>query len=113
MNNNISKHITEFAPDIFRYKLSYNYIFMIRDEIDVERENDYYKIVGCVLNSDFTGGELVAYDPYDSNLTNEVGVLYTMDATRPHEVKPILSGYRYSLVLFLTRAQLGLINTLI
>lgn len=81
--------------------------------IDVHRESDYYLILGCVLNSDYTGGELKAYNPDKNDLCENQGQFYEMYATRPHEVTLITSGTRYSLVLFLTRENLGIPQTII
>lgn len=81
--------------------------------IDVHREADYYLIIGCVLNSDYTGGKLTAYNPDKEDLCEHQGHFYEMFATRPHEVTRIMSGVRYSLVLFLTRENLGIPQTII
>tara|TARA_B110000285_G_scaffold74807_1_gene86134 strand:- start:1383 stop:1898 length:516 start_codon:yes stop_codon:yes gene_type:complete len=81
--------------------------------IDVHREADYYIIIGCVLNSNYTGGKLTAYNPDKDDLCEEQGHFYEMYSIRPHEVTLITSGTRYSLVLFLTRENLGIPQTII
>lgn len=75
--------------------------------IDVKREKDFYYIVGTTLSSDFTGGRLLAYEP-EEELAAQQGKLYGMYATRLHEVTEVLTGVRWSLVMFLTRDKLNI-----
>lgn len=81
--------------------------------IDIHRESDYYLIIGCTLNSNYKGGYLTAHEPYDLDLCKYPGYIYEMYATRPHEVTLITEGVRYSLVLFLTRENLGISKSII
>lgn len=80
--------------------------------IDIEREEDFYYIIGATISENFTGGKLLAYEP-DEELASSVGELYGMWATRPHEVTEILSGNRWSMVCFLNRNQLGINKSII
>lgn len=74
--------------------------------VDKVREPHFYYIVGTTLSDKFEGGDLLAYNP-DENLSKEKGKLYKMYADRPHEVTEITKGERWSLVMFLSREQLG------
>ena len=80
--------------------------------VDVKREPHMLYIVGTTLSKDFTGGKLLAYDP-DEELAPVQGQLYGMYSNRPHEVTKVESGERWSLVLFLTREQLGIKKSLL
>ena len=80
--------------------------------IDVEREKHFYYIIGATISEDFTGGKLLAYEP-EEELAPNIGKLYGMYATRPHEVTKVLSGTRWSMVCFLNRDQLGIKKSLI
>lgn len=80
--------------------------------VDVDREPTFYYIIGTSLNDGYVGGSLNLFDP-DEEVAYLPGILYGMSATRPHEVTKIESGERWSLVLFLTREDLGIKKNLI
>jgi hypothetical protein len=57
--------------------------------------------VGCLLNDDFTGGDLNLYNPELITLKRTVGNGYFFDVRIGHEITPILSGKRKSMICFL------------
>ena len=75
--------------------------------IDKVREPHLQYIVGATLSRDFTGGKLLAYEPYEE-LSSIQGQLYGMNSNRLHEVTKVESGERWSLVVFLSSEQLGI-----
>lgn len=68
--------------------------------IDKRREDSWRLVVGATLNTDFKGGNLIAYDP-EEKLATEKGKLYKMSSERLHEVTEILEGTRFSFVYFI------------
>lgn len=66
--------------------------------------------IGVCLNDDYEGGEFIAYTPFEV-LPKVVGAIYTMKSDREHEVKKILSGERWSLILFLNKHHLQIANS--
>lgn len=62
--------------------------------------------VGCLLDDRFSGGDFLQYEP-DNIIEKEVGKLYSMKASRPHEVTKITEGVRWSFILFFTKKQLS------
>ena len=56
--------------------------------------------VGVCLNDNYAGGEFILYDP-DYTLPKKQGEIYTFQSNRPHEVKKILNGERWSIIGFL------------
>lgn len=80
--------------------------------VDRDRQNDWIKIVGGILNSGFEGGKLLTYNP-DGELATKAGELYSMDASTPHEVTEVLHGSRFSFVFFLTAEELGISKSIL
>jgi predicted 2-oxoglutarate/Fe(II)-dependent dioxygenase YbiX len=64
------------------------------------RNNRVYA-VGVLLNDDFEGGDFKLYNPNEYMLNKEMGNTYLFDVRIEHEITPILSGERYSLLWFL------------
>ena len=57
--------------------------------------------LGIQLNDTYTGGEYICYDT-DGNeilLSKETGTAIAYNSTTPHEIKEILSGERWSIVM--------------
>jgi len=61
--------------------------------------------VGCLLDSNFSGGDFVLHKPF-LILPKEEGILYKLEASREHEVHKITEGERWSLILFFTMKDL-------
>lgn len=80
--------------------------------IDRDRDCSWYMIIGATLNSEFTGGELLLYNPNDV-IADKLGEVYLMDSNREHEVTEVISGTRYSFVIFLTKKDLGIDKSII
>ena len=57
--------------------------------------------VGVLLNEDFEGGEFKMYNESELTLDKLIGNTYLFDVRIEHEVTPIISGNRYSLLWFL------------
>ena len=66
--------------------------------VDRERQNDWAIIIGAKLNDDFEGGEFWLDDKLLEGNTR--GMAYYYDSTQWHEVKPIKSGTRYSMLCY-------------
>ena len=114
----LSKFLNDTYPNNNISKLEFLYLHEFKEgmkftkHIDRDRDCSWYKIIGATLNSDFNGGELVLYEPDDITAKN-VGEVYIMDSTRPHEVTEVLSGTRYSFVIFLSKFDLGINKNLL
>lgn len=80
--------------------------------IDAARNPDQCLVSGCVLNKEFEGGEFVYYEPYEI-YDGGPGDIYSFSTLRPHEVKKITSGVRWTMLMFITPEELGIKNTLI
>tara|TARA_B110000503_G_scaffold95573_2_gene143869 strand:+ start:4291 stop:4809 length:519 start_codon:yes stop_codon:yes gene_type:complete len=80
--------------------------------IDKKRDCSWYLVVGATLNSEFTGGELLLYDPTDIIATNP-GEVYSIPATRAHEITTVTEGTRYSFVFFISKELLGISKTIL
>ena len=77
------------------------------------RDNRLYAI-GVLLNDDFVGGDFKLYNPFEQTLNKVVGNTYLFDVKIEHEITPILSGERYSLLWFLQNEHIKTpTNTLI
>ncbi len=57
--------------------------------------------VGVLLNDNFVGGDFILYNPIEHILNKKIGNTYLFDVRIEHEITPILSGERYSLLWFL------------
>lgn len=57
--------------------------------------------VGVLLNDDFVGGDFNLYTPSKITLDKVRGNCYIFDASISHEITPILSGKRNSLIWFI------------
>lgn len=104
-NNNIDK--LEFL-----YLHEFKEGMKFTKHIDRDRDCSWYMIIGATLNEGFSGGELLLYEP-NGIVAEKLGEVYLMDATRPHEVTEVVSGIRYSFVIFLTKHDLGISKTLL
>jgi predicted 2-oxoglutarate/Fe(II)-dependent dioxygenase YbiX len=64
-------------------------------------------VIGFHLNNDYFGGEYVLY--YDNILkviNNEPGLVHCFNADIEHEIKPIISGERKSIALFIENEKI-------
>lgn len=111
LNYRFPDNIANLSPEV-----SYNVYpkgCNLDKHIDAEKQPDVVYICGVLLNGDFTGGEFVLYNP-EEVLDYPVGTIYDLDvSSRIHEIKKVTSGERISLVLFLSKEQLGIKETLI
>lgn len=62
--------------------------------------------VGVLLNDNFIGGDFKLYNPNEHTLNKTVGNTYIFESKMEHEITPILSGERYSLLWFLQKDNL-------
>ena len=69
------------------------------------RNNRVYA-VGVLLNDDFIGGNFKFYNPGECTLLKKIGNTYVFDTRIEHEILPILSGERYSLLWFLQKEHI-------
>jgi hypothetical protein len=59
-------------------------------------------VIGFHLESQYEGGEYSIFiDEKRIDITNETGIVYLFDGDLEHEVKPIRSGIRKSIVIFI------------
>lgn len=63
--------------------------------------------VGVLLNDDFNGGDFKLYNPNEILLDKIIGNSYVFDASVLHEVTPIKSGTRYSLIWFIQNTNIN------
>lgn len=56
--------------------------------------------IGACLNDNYRGGEFQLYEP-DLTLPKQQGSIYTFKSARPHEVRKIEEGERWSIISFL------------
>jgi hypothetical protein len=64
-------------------------------------------IGGFHLYSDYTGGEFVLYNDIEKiNILNKPGIVYLFDSSIEHEVLPIKTGIRKSIVFFINEEHL-------
>jgi Rps23 Pro-64 3,4-dihydroxylase Tpa1-like proline 4-hydroxylase len=97
------------------YLINYN----VGDFFSKHRDSDYLKngalrkfVVGFHLYSDYTGGDFVLYDDmHRTNILNNAGVVYLFDSDIEHEVLPIKTGIRKSIVIFINKEHLILNKT--
>lgn len=64
-----------------------------------EHHKDYIYNVNVVLNDNFEGGEFYLNDKKFEG--NTPGIAYTYNSYEFHEVKPIISGIRYSMLCYI------------
>jgi len=79
---------------------------LFQKHIDLTKEHlDRRWNLGIQLNEEYTGGEYICYDDSENEiiLSKEIGTAVAYDAKTLHEIKEILSGERYSIVLSLTK----------
>lgn len=69
------------------------------------REGRLYA-VGVLLNEDFIGGDFKLYGQEELVLSKKTGNTYVFDTRIDHEISPILSGERYSLLWFLQKEHI-------
>lgn len=64
--------------------------------------------LGIQLNEYYTGGEYICYDTNNNEiiLSKEVGTAIAYDASTPHEIKEILEGERWSIVLTIMKKDI-------
>lgn len=64
--------------------------------------------LGIQLNEDYTGGEYICYDTNDKEivLSKEVGTAIAYDASTLHEIKEIVDGERWSIVLTILKKDI-------
>jgi hypothetical protein len=70
------------------------------DKHNDKREGRIYT-VGVLLNDEFEGGNFNVYNPNEQTLNKIIGNTYLFDVRIEHEITPIFSGERYSLLWFL------------
>ena len=63
-----------------------------------EHHKDYIYNINVLLNDDFEGGEFYLKDKKFEG--NTPGIAYTYNSFEYHEVKPIISGTRYSMLCY-------------
>jgi len=61
--------------------------------------------VGVLLNDTFGGGDFKLYGSNKTIINKSTGNTYVFDVNIEHEITPILSGERYSLLWFLQKDQ--------
>ena len=66
------------------------------------------KLAGIQLNENYSGGEYICYDTNDKEilLSKEVGTAIAYDASTFHEIKEIVDGERWSIVLTILKKDI-------
>lgn len=57
--------------------------------------------LGVLLDDKFEGGDFKLYNPNEYTLNKKIGNTYIFDVNIKHEITPILTGIRYSLLWFI------------
>ena len=82
--------------------------------IDIESKNVYHTRmlynINMILNDDYTGGEF-----HLNNMPHiqDIGTVYHYKSDQTHEVKPIKSGTRYSVLFYIKEDYINRNNTII
>lgn len=63
--------------------------------------------IGVCLNDQYEGGDFILYNP-EVVLPKAPGTIYAFESQREHEVLPITSGERWSIIGFLERGHIGI-----
>jgi len=63
--------------------------------------------IGVCLSDEYEGGDFIVYDP-KVILPKIPGSIYAFESQREHEVLPITSGERWSIIGFLERGHIGI-----
>jgi hypothetical protein len=71
------------------------------------RDNRVYSI-GVLLNDNFEGGDFKLYNSDEYTINKKTGNTYIFDSSLEHEITPILSNKRYSLIWFLQNENIKL-----
>jgi hypothetical protein len=111
-------HITRNTETEWIFQRLFNYIKMYTDvkivkelevvnlqnlktgnkfELHYDKHSDFN--IGCCLNNDYDGGELICYNP-EVTMSKIKGELYTFYGDNLHEVKQVTRGERWSLIGF-------------
>lgn len=67
--------------------------------------------VGVLLNNNFSGGDFKLYNPNEIVLNKTIGNSYVFDANISHQVTPIETGTRYSLIWFIQNNNIRTVPT--
>jgi predicted 2-oxoglutarate/Fe(II)-dependent dioxygenase YbiX len=104
LKSNIPEEITSEPPIIDLLKYHKNDAFQIHRDSFFDRKY----ALGCLLNEDFTGGELIVYDNnIGLEIEKQAGNVYFFDTKLFHEVKKIESGIRWALIVFILNKNLN------
>jgi hypothetical protein len=84
------------------------------DFFSKHKDNTYLKngfmrrfVAGFHLYCDYTGGDFILYDDIKkTNILNKPGVTYLFDGDIEHEVLPIETGIRKSIIMFINEEHL-------
>ena len=74
-----------------------------------EMHKDFVCNINVILNDEFSGGEFWVND--EPFIGNTPGMVYYYNSTQWHEVKPILSGTRYSMLCYIRERDIISKNT--
>lgn len=66
--------------------------------------------IGVLLNIDYNGGDFIFYDNESIEIEKKVGNTYIFDVRINHEVREVTSGKRKTLLLFLNKDDLIMMN---
>lgn len=104
LNQDYPHNISDKMPCLYVHRFPTGCAFSKhRDDI---KYPDQVLNVGCLLEDNFTGGEFVQYSP-SGKIPKKVGKIYSMKASRPHEITKITEGERWSFILFYTNKELN------
>lgn len=93
---------------------SYLINYDVGDFFSKHKDSDYLKngnvrkfVVGFHLYSDYTGGDFVLYDDtIKTSILNKPGYVYLFNSNVEHEVLPIETGMRKSIVMFINETHI-------
>lgn len=114
--NRLSDFLKEEYPNNKLYEMPEIYLHRYLSGNEFAKHNDSTNHpdqllnIGVCLNDDYDGGEFIAYNPFEI-LPKIPGTIYTMKSYREHEVKKIIKGERWSLILFLNKNNLNIANS--
>lgn len=112
----LSSYLKTEYPTNKLYEMAEIYLhrYLVGNEFAIHNDStnhpDQILNIGVCLNDEYEGGEFIAYNPFEV-LSKIPGTIYTMKSDREHEVKKIINGERWSLILFLNKHHLNITNS--
>jgi len=103
LNKKYPDNISHQMPAIFLHRYLKGNKFARHN--DSTNHPDQVLNVGVCLNTNYKEGNFLVYNPNEI-IPKEVGLIYTLESNRDHEITEITEGERWSLIIFFNKIQL-------